>query len=548
MNLLKPSIKLFKPIRTLHTSTYIKLIEAKDRKSLTFSQIANQLQRTENWTASVFYGKIQPDLKELRALGEVLNLSNQELLIDSKKSQWDLPKVISKILQEEPCTKTLITVQGWVKTIRNQKHISFIELIDGSSSTHLQIILNPNQSQGIETGSSIKVIGHLVKSKGSKQGIELKCESIKLIGKCSVDHYPLQKKTHSISFLRQHSHLRPRTTLTAALLRLRSRMSDEASRYLNSLDFFKTEPPIITFNDCEGAGEVFRIQTDKSSLINPTSSTTKDLKPIEFFNQPAYLTVSTQLHLEAFSSGLGRVYTLGPCFRAETSQTNRHLAEFWMLEVEFSFCEDLEDVMKLVENLLKSIIYEVKEELESVYKAQDLQNDHLIGIDQSWPRISYTEVIQLMKSIKEDDEIGNRLSKVEWGESLGSEHEKWISGSYFKSPVFITHYPKKLKPFYMLKDQNDQTVSCFDLIVPGIGELVGGSLREFKEERLLKNLKEKRIELDEKLDWYVDLRRFGTQSHGGFGIGWDRFVCWISGVENVREVIGFPRSVGMKNI
>ncbi|KAH9807873.1 hypothetical protein DFH28DRAFT_937186 [Melampsora americana] len=516
MNSLKPSIKVFKPIRTLHTSTYIKLIEAKDRKSLTFSQIANQIQRTENWTASVFYGKIQPDLKELRALGEVLNLSNQELLIDSKKSQWNLPKVISKILQEKPCTKTLITIHGWVKTTRNQKHISFIELIDESTSTHLQIILNPNQSQEIETGSSIKVIGHLVKSKGSKQGIELKCESIKLIGKCSVDHYPLQKKSHSISFLRQHSHLRPRTTLTAVLLRLRSRMSDEASRYLNSLDFFKTEPPIITFNDCEGAGEVFRIQTDRSSLTNSTSSTTKDLKPIEFFNQPAYLTVSTQLHLEAFSSGLGRVYTLGPCFKAETSQTNRHLAEFWMLEVELSFCEDLEDVMKLVENLLKSIIYEVKEELES--------------------------------SIKEDDEIGNRLSKVEWGESLGSEHEKWISGSYFKSPVFITNYPKKLKPFYMLKDQNDQTVSCFDLIVPGIGELVGGSLREFKEESLLKNSKEKRIELDEKLDWYVDLRRFGTQSHGGFGIGWDRLVCWISGVENVREVIGFPRSVGMKNI
>lgn len=480
-------------------------------------------------------------------LGEVLDLSEQDLSINSQEPEWKLPKVISKILQEEP-SKRSITVQGWVKTIRNQKHISFLELIDGSSSDHLQIILTPNQSQGIETGSSIKVTGSLVQSKGNKQGKELKCDSITLIGSCSADEYPLQKKSHSPTFLRQHLHLRPRTSLTASLLRLRSRMSDEASRYLSSLDFFKTEPPIISFNDCEGAGEVFRIHTDKLSQPSPNSS--KNLNPTEFFNQPAYLTVSTQLHLEAFANGLGRVYTLGPCFRAETSQTNRHLAEFWMLEAELSFCENLEDLMSLVESLIKSIINSVIEELEVVWKFNGLKGKDLVGGIGRWPRITYTEVIELMKCRPEKDQVGNRLATLEWGNSLGSEHEKWLAGSHFNSPVFITHYPSSLKPFYMLKNSDDhQTVSCFDLIVPRIGELVGGSLREFREDRLRENVVERGMGMkDGKLDWYADLRRFGTHPHGGFGIGWDRLVCWISGVENVREVIGFPRAIGMKNV
>ncbi|EGG09254.1 uncharacterized protein MELLADRAFT_34607, partial [Melampsora larici-populina 98AG31] len=432
-----------------------------------------------------------------------------------------------------------IKVQGWVKSIRNQKSISFLELVDGSCSNHLQIILNPHQSHGIQTGSSLKVIGKLVKSKGIQQGKELKCDEIEVVGKCSADLYPLQKKDHSLGFLRQHLHLRTRTGLMSSVLRLRSRMSDQASSYLNSLDFFKTDPPMISFNDCEGAGEVFRIQTDQ-----PSTQVSKNVDDLEFFNQPAYLSVSSQLYLEAFAHGLGRVYTLGPCFRAESSQTNRHLAEFWMLEVEVSFCEELEEMMRLVERLIKFIGLEVSDELESVWKSQGLEKKKSDKIKEELqtrcPRISYKE---------EEDVVGNRLSKVEWGDSLGSEHEKWLAGVYFKSPVFITDYPKRIKPFYMLKNSDQQTVACFDLIVPGIGELVGGSLREFNEERLRENVEEKGMDgMDGKLDWYFDLRRFGTNPHAGFGIGWDRLVCWISGIENVREVIGFPRTIGMKNV
>lgn len=460
-----------------------------------------------------------------------------------------LPKVISRILQLSPCPHTSLSVYGWIKSIRKQKHIAFLELIDGSGPHHLQVVLSPQLAHALETGTALRVDGMLVESRGGKQNKELKCESLEVLGSCPMDSYPLQKKDHSVGFLRSHSHLRPRTTTTAAVLRLRSAMAHQASSHLHSLDFHRTEPPIITFGDCEGAGEVFRIQAERRVRT--------DLKPSQpdsdFFGQPAYLTVSAQLHLEALAAGLGRVYSLGPAFRAESSQTNRHMAEFWMLEAEVSFCESLDQLTCLTEDLLCHVLKSVDEEANVVRKLLgDETRQASTTSARRWPRLTYTEAVKLIQDHRGSTSAeAHRLPDLKWGEALRSEHEKWIAGTYFEGPVFVTDYPARLKPFYMQENarddqglmMNEPTVACFDLLVPKIGELVGGSLRESKESKLRAKMMEKGMNV-EGYDWYLDLRRFGSVPHGGFGIGWDRLVCWITGLEHVKESIGFPRVVG----
>ncbi|KAG0149163.1 hypothetical protein CROQUDRAFT_131487 [Cronartium quercuum f. sp. fusiforme G11] len=495
--------------------------------------------RPKDWTTFLFYGKTNPNQKDLVALSEVLELPFEDLnsSFQQPSNTPILPPTLAHIIQQEPCAHTPYCAQGWVKTIRNQKHLSFLELIDGSSSQHLQVVLSPEQAQGIETGSSVCIFGRLVESRGGKQTKELKADAINILGSCPTDTYPLQKKDHTHAFLRTIPHLRLRTSKTAAILRLRSKMADSAAECLKSLEFFRTEPPLITFSDCEGAGEVFKIEPDQPhKKINKSSSL--------FFNQIAYLSVSSQLHLEAFSTSLGRVYSLGPIFRAERSKTNKHLNEFWMLEVEFSFCNELNQLLNLVEHLLKTIIKSVLKEIEIIKNLMNKDFENQFDLSNQWNRMTYKEVIKIIN----DHSNVSGLNKLKWGDTLTSEHEKWISGSYIKGPIFIINYPKKIKPFYMKTNQNENeeltTVSCFDLLVPNIGELAGGSIREDKEVELISNLNEFQISNLKNYDWYLDLRKFGSTPHGGFGIGWDRLICWITGIDNIKEVIGFPRYEG----
>jgi len=455
--------------------------------------------------------------------------------------------------------------------------VSFIELIDGSTVQHLQVVVGPKDSEELQTGCAIRVIGSLVSSRGGLQSKELKARSVALIGACSAAEYPLQKKTHSPAFLRKIPHLRVRTQQISALMRLRSTMIREASQFLEAQHFFRSETPIITFNDCEGAGEVFSVRPD--SQIDPSPKLSHSTPEVDaaceqsFFGREAFLTVSGQLHLEAISASLGRVYSFGPAFRAERSQTNRHLAEFWMLEAEISFIEDLEMLMTLLENLLKSIIQNLHQDSLSALDLQSLgaPQQPLDSTAIRWPRISYTDAVNLVQSHHREHSSGtNVLPPILWGQPLASEHEKWLAGTYAKGPIFVTDYPAILKPFYMKQatpyidsSHNEATVACFDLLVPGVGELVGGSLRESNLSKLQERMIQKGMmsKADEemfgdaisgsdqdhdhhKFQWYLDLRKYGNPATGGFGIGWERLLSWITGVENVRECIAFPRVTG----
>ncbi|KAA1100211.1 asparaginyl-tRNA synthetase [Puccinia graminis f. sp. tritici] len=585
-----------KPLVTRRISTGITpsivtedLINAKEKKELSFVEIANHIGRSESWTAGLFYGKNQPTSTDLQKLTELLNLpptedqSNPPTSSISPDSSSSLFPVIEEILRLPTCENRLVTACGWIKTIRKQKNVSFVELIDGSTPHHLQVVVGPKDSEELETGCAIRVTGNLVLSRGNGQSKELKARSVNLIGPCLALEYPLQKKTHGAAFLRRIPHLRVRTHETSALMRIRSTMIQEASSFLHAQHFFRSETPIITFNDCEGAGEVFSVRPDsqsKSSLQPPntisekvpnSASESAASHESRFFGREAFLTVSGQLHLEALSASLGRVYSFGPAFRAERSQTNRHLAEFWMLEAEMSFIEDLESLMNLLENLIKSIIQNLHQ--SDSLSSLDLQSlgapkEPCDSTSKSWPRITYTEAVELVQSHHEKHPSeANRLPPITWGQPLASEHEKWLSGTYAQGPIFVTDYPASIKPFYMRQtakpsdsSQKRKTVACFDLLVPGVGELVGGSLRESNLTKLQENMMQKGMITggeavddslsnahegqDHKFRWYLELRKFGNPRTGGFGIGWERLLSWITGVENVRECIAFPRVTG----
>ncbi|KNZ56272.1 asparagine--tRNA ligase [Puccinia sorghi] len=523
----------------------------------------------------IFVHHLQEDLPACPLAAENSTLPETSI---TPGPSWSLFPVIEAILRLPTCEDGLVSACGWIKTIRKQKNVSFIELIDGSTAQHLQVVVGPKDSEELETGCAIRVTGSLVSSRGGRQSKELKARSVALIGACSAAEYPLQKKTHSPAFLRKIPHLRVRAQQISALMRLRSTMIRGASQFLEAQHFFRSETPIITFNDCEGAGEVFSVRPD--SQINPSpklsNSTSEVASAYEqrFFGREAFLTVSGQLHLEALSASLGRVYSFGPAFRAERSQTNRHLAEFWMLEAEISFIEDLEMLMTLLENLLKSIIQNLHQ--SDSLSALDLQSlgapqQPLDSTSISWPRISYTHAVKLVQSHHREHSSGtNVLPLIVWGQPLGSEHEKWLAGTYAKGPVFVTDYPASLKPFYMKQatpyissSHNETTVACFDLLVPGVGELAGGSLREsnlskLQERMIQKGMMSKAEEKmfgdeisdsdqdhdHDKFQWYLDLRKYGNPATGGFGIGWERLLSWITGVENVRECIAFPRVTG----
>jgi asparaginyl-tRNA synthetase len=439
-----------------------------------------------------------------------------------------------------------VRVQGWVRTRRAAKDFSFIELNDGSTLPNLQLIARntlPNYAaiQRLTTGASIRAQGQLVASQGTGQAWELVADSIEIIG-TSDESYPLQKKGHTPEFLREIAHLRPRSNLFGSVFRVRSRLAFAIHRFFQERGFVYVHTPIITGSDCEGAGELFRVTS--LDLKNPPRLPTGEIDTArDFFGRSTYLTVSGQLEAEAFACALSKVYTFGPTFRAENSNTSRHANEFWMIEPEMAFC-DLEGDMDLAEELVKYLVRDIREhspaELELFGKFVDRELLARLDfvIERPFQRLSYTEAIELLKGSGEKFEF-----PVDYGLNLQSEHERWLTEKHFKAPLTLFDYPKEIKPFYMRLNDDRKTVRAMDLLVPGIGEIVGGSQREERLEILENNLRHHQMNLAD-YKWYLDLRRYGTVPHSGFGLGFERMLMFVTGVPNIRDVIPFARTPG----
>jgi asparaginyl-tRNA synthetase len=439
-----------------------------------------------------------------------------------------------------------IQVQGWVRTRRDSKDFSFIELNDGSCLRSLQIIAknslaNYADIQRLTTGASIIVRGALVASQGKGQSWEVVADEFDVVGG-SDDTYPLQKKGHTPEFLREIAHLRPRSNLFGSVFRVRSRLAFAIHQFFQDRGFFYLSAPIITGSDCEGAGELFRVTTIDAK--NPPKKADGEIDYAkDFFARPTYLTVSGQLEAEAFASALSKVYTFGPTFRAENSNTSRHSNEFWMIEPEMAFC-DLNGNMDLAEEIVKYLIRDIREhcpeELGLFVKFVDKELLARLDfvLERKFQRVPYTEAIELLKKSGEKFEF-----PVEYGLNLQSEHERWLTEKHFKCPVTVFNYPKEIKPFYMRLNGDDKTVTAMDLLVPGIGEIVGGSQREERLDVLEANMRRHKMNPAD-YEWYLDLRRYGTVPHSGFGLGFERMLMCVTGVSNIRDVIPFARTPG----
>jgi asparaginyl-tRNA synthetase len=437
----------------------------------------------------------------------------------------------------EPCDD--LHVAGWVRTRRDSKTFSFLELNDGSCLGNLQIVADSGipgyeEITKMSTGAAIEVRGQLVPSPAAGQAWEMQASSIKLLGGVPED-YPLQKKGHSTEFLRSIAHLRPRTNLYGAVFRMRSRMAFAVHRFFQERDFIYVHTPIITANDCEGAGEMFRVTTLADDKISRSEE--------DFFGKRAYLTVSGQLEGETFACALSNIYTFGPTFRAENSHTSRHAAEFWMIEPEVAFC-DLEGDMDLAEALVKYLVTDAlnhsEGDLEIFEKFVDKGLRERLELVASRPfeRITYTAAVELLQASGKTFEY-----PVKYGLNLQSEHERWLTEEYFKSPVTVFNYPKEIKPFYMRLNDDGLTVTAMDLLVPGIGEIIGGSQREERLDVLLENFKQHNLD-PEAYGWYADLRKYGSVPHAGFGLGFERMLMFVTGMANIRDVIPFARTPG----
>lgn len=439
-----------------------------------------------------------------------------------------------------------VTVKGWVRTKRELKGFAFIELSDGSSLANLQIVLDNNLPdyetviKRLSTGASMSATGRLVPSQGKGQRIELKADSAIVYGEADSATYPLQKKRHSFEFLREISHLRSRTNTIGAVFRVRNACATAIHQFFQEKGFLWIHTPVITASDCEGAGEMFTVTSlDLNNL--PKNQAGKVDYTQDFFGKPSYLTVSGQLQAEVMAMAFQNVYTFGPTFRAENSNTSRHLAEFWMVEPEMAFC-DLEGDQNLAEEFLKYILSYVlskcPEDMEFFNKWIDKSvlatADNIIN--QEFERITYTKAIDLLQKTDKKFEF-----PVEWGIDLQSEHERYLAEELFKKPVIVTDYPKDIKAFYMRLNEDNKTVAAMDILAPKIGEIIGGSQREERLDVLQKRMAESQIEA-ESLWWYLDLRRYGTVPHAGFGLGFERIVQFITGMNNIRDVIPFPRT------
>jgi asparaginyl-tRNA synthetase len=430
-------------------------------------------------------------------------------------------------------------VAGWVRTRRDSKAFSFLELNDGSCLGNLQIVADAGipgyeSIAKMNTGASVEVRGKLIPSPAAGQAWEMQAASLKLLGGVPED-YPLQKKGHGAEFLRSIAHLRPRTNLYGAVFRMRSRMAFAVHKFFQERDFIYVHTPIITASDCEGAGEMFRVTT----LPDARSAETAE----DFFGKRAYLTVSGQLEGETFACALSNIYTFGPTFRAENSNTSRHAAEFWMIEPEMAFC-DLEGDMDLAEALVKYLVREALENSEGdlaifekfVDKGLRERLEFVAG--RPFERITYTEAVELLKA-------SGRMFEypVAYGVNLQSEHERWLTEEHFKRPVTVYNYPKEIKPFYMRLNDDQKTVTAMDVLVPGIGEIIGGSQREERLDVLLGNFAAHGLD-PETYGWYADLRKYGSVPHAGFGLGFERMLMFVTGMANIRDVIPFARTPG----
>lgn len=438
-----------------------------------------------------------------------------------------------------------VLAKGWVRTKRGNKNVAFIALNDGSTIHNIQIVadlanFDEDILKKISTGACIGVTGKLTESLGQGQSVEIHAQSIEVYGEADPETYPLQKKGHSLEFLREIAHLRPRTNTFGAILRLRHSMAFAIHNYFNQKGFVNLHTPIITGSDCEGAGEMFRVTTLDLQNIpkNPDGGINFEE---DFFGKETNLTVSGQLEGELGAMAMGDIYTFGPTFRAENSNTTRHLAEFWMVEPEMAFAE-IEDNMNLAEDFLKYLIsYALEKNLDDLEFLNQMYDKELLErlkfvTNSSFERLTYTEAVEILKSSGQKFEF-----KVEWGIDLQSEHERYLVEKHFKKPVILTNYPKDIKAFYMKQNDDGKTVRAMDILFPGIGEIVGGSQREESLEKLSQRVKE--MGLHEKdIWWYLDTRRFGTAPHSGFGLGFERLMLFVTGMGNIRDVIPFPRT------
>jgi asparaginyl-tRNA synthetase len=451
---------------------------------------------------------------------------------------------VNALLQSEAFDIEVL-VKGWVRTKRGNKNVAFIALNDGSTLHNIQVVaevanFDEDLLKLITTGSCIAVTGTLVKSQGQGQACEIQAKAIEVYGTADPETYPLQKKGHTLEFLREIAHLRPRTNTFGAILRMRHAMSFAIHNFFNERGFFYLHTPIITGSDCEGAGAMFRVTT-----LDPLHPPTKDNGAVDyaedFFGKETNLTVSGQLEGELGAMALSNIYTFGPTFRAENSNTARHLAEFWMIEPEMAFC-DLQENMDTVEEFLKYLItYALKhckddlEFLNEMYDKELLNRLHSV-ISDRFVRLSYTEAVEILKASGHPFEF-----PVEWGIDLQSEHERFLVEKHFKKPVILNDYPKDIKAFYMKLNEDGKTVRAMDVLFPGIGEIVGGSQREESYEKLVTRVREMHIK-EEDIWWYLETRKFGTAPHSGFGLGFERLMLFVTGMNNIRDVIPFPRA------
>jgi len=456
------------------------------------------------------------------------------------------PMRISELVQKKP-VGTVVTTRGWIRTRRDSKGgFSFLEVNDGSCLKNIQVLVGStlenytSELLKLSPGCSVEVTGTLVESPGKGQAVEIQASGVRVLGWADPDEYPLQKKRHSFEFLRTLAHLRPRTNTFGAVSRIRNVMADAVHRFFQDNGFVYLHAPIITGSDCEGAGEMFHVTAlDLENACRRGSVAYSE----DFFRKPAHLTVSGQLEAEAYAMALGRVYTFGPTFRAENSNTSRHLAEFWMVEPEMAFC-DLDEDIDLAEAFLKFVIGNILErcpdDMDLFHRFVDKTILSVLEslLTQPFERISYTEAVGLVSRSKKSFDV-----PIEWGDDLQSEHERFLTEDVFKRPVVLTGYPKAIRPFYMRVNEDGNTVAAMDVLVPRVGEIVGGSQREERYEVLVARMKGAGMNLDDYW-WYLDLRKYGTAPHSGFGLGFDRLVQFVTGMSNIRDVIPFPRTPG----
>ncbi|KAJ3384887.1 asparaginyl-tRNA synthetase [Entophlyctis sp. JEL0112] len=485
-------------------------------------------------------------------------------------------RTVSQILRgySEGLISSHVTVNGWVRTVRLQKQLAFAVVSDGSTPQGIQAVFSdPELAKGLSTGASVRLEGELVKSIGSAQSTELKVAKVTHLGSSDAEKYPLHKAKLPLEHLRNNMHLRTRTRTFAAMWKVRSAVFQGFHDFMKAQEFTHVTTPVLTSNDCEGAGEAFRVVTPDAIEKNLSARESRSQFDHEFFSAPTSLTVSAQLHLEALCAGLPRVYTMSPNFRAEHSLSTRHLAEFWMLEAEASFVDNLDTVMDLIEASIRdvttAVVNSCEEELLTIRNAlaatkKESESSSRWKIEDTvkmlsrgappFHRVTYTDALQILRRASLSGVKTWEHPVDEWGCALQSEHERYLAEEHFKGPVFVTDYPSSIKPFYMLESRMDpkstdrgihqgDTVACVDLLVPGIGEVVGGSLREHRYDSVSSQITQRGLS-SEQLEWYLDLRRFGSVPHGGYGLGIERYLMGITGMSNVKDVMPMPRWYG----